>query len=82
MELTIPIRASGDMGPAVAHRLFYAGCRVVLHDRPRPSRCRRGMTFVDAPFNGVAILEASQAGVRRRPAKSRGPARPGFSRLV
>ncbi len=57
MELTILIRGSGDVGSAVAHRLFRQGYRVVMHDRPRPSHCRRGMAFVDALFDGVAILE-------------------------
>lgn len=57
MELTILIRGSGDVGSAVAHRLFLAGYHVVLHDLQRPSHSRRGMAFVDALYAGVAILE-------------------------
>ncbi len=57
MELTVLIRGSGDVGSAVAHRLFEEGYRVALHDRPRPSHCRRGMAFVDALFDGAPTLE-------------------------
>ncbi|MGH8503163.1 MAG: nitrate reductase associated protein [Gammaproteobacteria bacterium] len=57
MELTILIRGSGDIGSAVAHRLFLAGYQVALHDLPRPGHSRRGMAFVDALFDAVAILE-------------------------
>jgi xanthine dehydrogenase accessory factor len=57
MTLSILIRGSGDVGSAVAHRLFQAGYRVVLHDRPCPSHSRRGMAFVDALFDRVSILE-------------------------
>lgn len=48
---TILIRGCGDVGSAVAHRLFGAGYRVVIHDDPNPSHTRRGMAFTDAIFD-------------------------------
>jgi xanthine dehydrogenase accessory factor len=57
MALTILICGSGDIGSAVAHRLFQAGYYAALHDRPRADHSRRGMAFVDALFDGVATLE-------------------------
>jgi xanthine dehydrogenase accessory factor len=50
------VRGTGDVGSAVAHALFRAGCKVVLHDVPRPSHTRRGKAFVDALFDGKAQL--------------------------
>jgi xanthine dehydrogenase accessory factor len=47
---TIVIRGCGDVGSAVAHRLFGAGYRVVIHELPRPAHTRRGMAFTDAVF--------------------------------
>jgi xanthine dehydrogenase accessory factor len=58
MELTVLIRGSGDVGSAVAHRLFQNGYWVALHDQPRASHCRRGMAYVDALFDRIATLEA------------------------
>jgi xanthine dehydrogenase accessory factor len=45
----------------VAHVLHEAGCRVVLHDDPRPAHSRRGMAFADALFEGLARLEGQLA---------------------
>ncbi len=53
----ILVRGAGDIGSAVAHRLFSAGHTVVLHDAPRPAHVRRGMAFTDALFSGRAELE-------------------------
>jgi xanthine dehydrogenase accessory factor len=48
---TILIRGCSVVGSAVAHRLFGAGYRVVIHDDPTPPHTRRGMAFTDAIFN-------------------------------
>ena len=57
------VRGVNDIGSAVAHRLFRAGCAVVIHDGPRPTATRRGMAFADAVFDGRAEL-AGVVGVR------------------
>ena len=51
------VRGIGDVGSAVAHRLFCAGMRVVIHDVPRPAHTRRGMAFIDAMFDGKSRLQ-------------------------
>lgn len=51
------VRGTGDVGSAVAHRLFSEGHSVLLHDRPRPSHARRGMAFTDSLFIGYSELE-------------------------
>jgi len=51
------IRGTGDVGSAVAHALFRAGYRVLLHDEAAPAHSRRGMAFVDALFDGRCRLE-------------------------
>lgn len=51
------VRGCGDIGSAVAHALFSAGYPVVVHDVAEPSFARRGMAFVDAMFDAVAVLE-------------------------
>ena len=51
------IRGIGDVGSAVAHRLFRAGRAVVIHDTASPAYPRRGMAFTDAVFDGTAQLE-------------------------
>jgi xanthine dehydrogenase accessory factor len=55
------VRGVGDVGSAVAHRLFRAGHAVVLHDDPLPTTTRRGMAFADAAFEGSATLEGCEA---------------------
>jgi xanthine dehydrogenase accessory factor len=55
--VTILVRGVGDVGSAVAHRLFHEGYAVVIHDDPRPITSRRGMAFTDAVFDGHAVLD-------------------------
>ena len=50
------VRGLGDVGSAVAHALHESGFAAVLHDLPRPSHARRGMSFADALFEGVETL--------------------------
>jgi len=38
----ILVRGVGDIGSAVAHRLFREGYGVVIHDDPKPTMTRRG----------------------------------------
>lgn len=57
----IVVRGSGDVGSAVAHRLFFAGYQVLIHDRSQPTGSRRGMSFIDAFFDGQAKLEGVHA---------------------
>lgn len=57
----ILVRGTGDVGSAVAHALFRAGHRVVLHDVPMPAHLRRGMSFTDVLFNGDAELDGVRA---------------------
>ncbi|MGQ0678410.1 MAG: hypothetical protein ACT4OM_01920 [Actinomycetota bacterium] len=52
----VVVRGCGDVGSAVAHRLFTAGFPVVLHDDPLPAAPRRGMAFADAFFDGECLL--------------------------
>jgi xanthine dehydrogenase accessory factor len=52
----IVVRGTGDVASAVAHVLYRAGHRVVLHDTPVPSHSRRAMAFVDALYEGKAEL--------------------------
>src|SRR6266550_2212374 len=56
-SLSVLVRGIGDVGSAVAHRLFGAGHRVVIHDVPAPAAARRGMAFTDALFDGPVVLE-------------------------
>jgi xanthine dehydrogenase accessory factor len=55
------VRGSGDVGSAVAHRLFLSGHPVVIHDVPLPAAPRRGMAFTDAIFDGACELEGVKA---------------------
>src|SRR5215813_13235951 len=57
MSETVIVRGVGDVGSAVAHRLFLEGYAVVMHDEPTPTTTRRGMAFADAVFDGSAVLE-------------------------
>lgn len=55
------VRGLGDVGSAVAHRLFRDGYAVIIHDEPQPATTRRGMAFADAAFDGRATLEGLEA---------------------
>jgi len=50
------VRGIGDVGSAVAHRLFGVGYAVIIHDAENPAYGRRGMAFADAMFDGKAEL--------------------------
>src|SRR5437879_11923345 len=56
-QVSVLVRGIGDIGSAVAHRLFGAGYRVVIHDVPAPAAARRGMAFTDAIFDGPVVLD-------------------------
>ena len=60
-QLVILVRGVGDIGSAIAHRLFGEGYGVVITDEPKPTTTRRGMAFADAVFDGRAMLEGVQA---------------------
>jgi xanthine dehydrogenase accessory factor len=60
-EQIVVVRGSGDVGSAVAHRLFRAGHPVIVHDGPLPAAPRRGMAFTDAIFDGSCTLADLQA---------------------
>ncbi len=70
--LLVLIRGAGDVGSAVAHALHESGFAVLLHDDPRPSHARRGMSFTDAFYDGVATL-AGVVGKRARDASDLPP---------
>jgi xanthine dehydrogenase accessory factor len=50
------VRGIGDVGSAVAHKLFVVGHSVIIHDDPKPATTRRSMAFADAIFDGQAVL--------------------------
>ena len=55
-NLIVLVRGSGDVGSAVAHRLYSAGYAVAIHDGPAPTTSRRTMAFTDAIFDGQVTL--------------------------
>ena len=59
----ILVRGAGDIGSAVAVRLFQSGHRLAIHEEPEPTTTRRGMALADAVFDGFAELEGVK-GVR------------------
>jgi xanthine dehydrogenase accessory factor len=63
--MRVLVRGVGDIGSALAHRLFSKGYAVVIHDDPKPTTTRRGMAFADAVFDGRARLNGIDA-VRAR----------------
>jgi xanthine dehydrogenase accessory factor len=56
------VLGGGDVGSAVAHRLFRLGTQVLVSEREKSPHSRRGMAFTDALFEG----QASLAGVGAR----------------
>ncbi len=50
------VLGGGDVGSAVAHRLFRTGLQVLISERERSPHARRGMAFTDALFDGEATL--------------------------
>lgn len=60
-QLRVAVEGSGDVGSAVAHRLFGSGAAVIIVDHTQPTVTRRGMAFADAVFDGSACLEEVEA---------------------
>ncbi len=61
IRIPVLVRGVGDIGSAVAHRLFSDGYAVVIHDSSQPTTTRRKMAFADAVFDGAAWLEGVEA---------------------
>ena len=61
MALRALVRGVGDIGSAVAHRLFLAGYAVAVHDGEQPTTTRRRMAFADAIFDGRTTLDGVEA---------------------
>lgn len=62
---TVLVLGGGDVGSAVAHRLYVLGANVVLHDTEGPAHPRRGMAFTDAWFDGTSALDGVVARLGR-----------------
>lgn len=60
-DLTVIVRGIGDVGSAIAHRLFLERYAAVIHDDPTPTTTRRGMAFADAVFDGSVLLDGVHA---------------------
>lgn len=58
---TVLVIGGGDVGSAIAHRLFSRGIRVLLSERPSSPHARRGMAFTDALFEGRSTLAGVEA---------------------
>ena len=61
MRRRVLVLGGGDVGSAVAHRLFNAGLHVLISERPGSAHARRGMAFTDALFDGSARLDGVEA---------------------
>lgn len=61
MKPLVFVKGAGDVGSAVAHRLFQAGWPVILLETTEPATARRGMSFAEAVFEGRAELESVEA---------------------
>ena len=55
------VRGVGDVGSAVAWKLFHAGFSVILHENRQPRTIRRRMAFCDALWEGETTLKGVQA---------------------
>lgn len=55
------VLGGGDVGSAVAHRLFLLGVQVLVSEREKSPHARRGMAFTDALFEGHANLAGVNA---------------------
>jgi xanthine dehydrogenase accessory factor len=61
MHRRVLVLGGGDVGSAVAHRLFTAGLQVLISERAASAHARRGMAFTDALFDGSTVLEGIEA---------------------
>jgi xanthine dehydrogenase accessory factor len=55
------VLGGGDVGSAVAHRLYTQGWQVLISERAGSAHARRGMAFTDALFDGSAVLAGVEA---------------------
>jgi len=53
----VVIRSGGDIGTAVAHKLFRSGFKVLILETKMPFAIRRKVAFCDAIYEGEAIVE-------------------------
>ncbi len=55
------VRGVGDVGSAIAWKLFHAGYAVISHENRQPRTIRRRMAFCDALWDGESILDGLNA---------------------
>lgn len=53
----IIIKSGGDLGSAVAHRLFRCGFSVIITEVEKPLSIRRRVSFSEAIYRGEAVVE-------------------------
>lgn len=57
----IVCRGGGDLATGIIHRLVKAGFRVICLESERPSAIRRQVSFCEAVYDGVAVVDAVKA---------------------
>src|SRR5215210_8743092 len=72
------VKGAGDVGSAVAHRLYQAGLRPVIVDAATPSVARRQMAFSDSRR---LTLSGRSAGIADRLGPSARPPLPDLDRV-
>ncbi|MFP3976040.1 MAG: selenium-dependent molybdenum cofactor biosynthesis protein YqeB [Chloroflexota bacterium] len=60
-NLTVLIKGGGEVGSAVAHRLYQSGFRVCITEAPYPLAVHRGTTFCEAVYDGEKEVESVRA---------------------
>ncbi len=57
MRLKVLVKGGGEHASGTAHRLFRAGCRVLMTELARPTAIRRSVAFGSAVYEGVVEVE-------------------------
>ncbi|WP_094603709.1 hypothetical protein SPSIL_038070 [Sporomusa silvacetica DSM 10669] len=61
MDRLIVIKGAGDLATGIAHRLFRSGFQIIMTELAQPTVIRRTVSFAEAVFNGVAVVEGVTA---------------------
>ncbi len=56
-EIIVAVRGGGDIGTAVAHRLYRSGFKVIIIEAKKPTVIRRTVSFAEAVNSGRAVVE-------------------------
>lgn len=61
MDMLVLVKGAGDLATGAAHKLHRCGFKVVMTEIPQPTVIRRTVSFAEAVYEGVQVVDGATA---------------------